>query len=121
MNRPLRIVTFMSMLVLLGSCGPASHGRIEERVEYDDFAGELDYTISNVKEAYLVNTSSSRRISFTVRHTVGREYDPQAMGKTYVYTVAPGEDISLGKTKEENSFGNYDSSIQYEIVGAVYE
>jgi len=110
---------YLLFLLTLNSCSLSSNGKIEFR----------DGTIckdtdSNIKSVYLINTSNSKKVAFTVKKVVSyacNEKEPKDI-TTQIYTLAPGEETYIGCTGWSKGSINWGTPCpyiyDYEVVGA---
>jgi len=115
-------------LILFISCGPSSKGKIINRSECSNSG--YWYAKTGSQEQFLVNTSNSEKITFTLKTTSNMHTDTMnnkiyKLVTTYTtetFTLNPGEEISLGCSKlytREND--EIWCTYSYEIVGALIE
>lgn len=123
------IFSITSLVVLLSSCGFSFNGKILKRGECDRSVNIAPWVAAeNSHKQFLVNTSSSEIITFTVKltHTLradrysNKVYETSTNVNTSIYTLNPGEEKELEcekyiHSKDKEIWDEYN----YEIVGAV--
>ncbi len=118
------IIFCMIVLFVLQSCSSLD-GKIVKR-EYcesnlDDYYGPS----SSAKRQYLINTSKSKIIIFTVKrkvtsnHNRGVENQMRFDSRTEIYTLNPGEEKQLECEEYVWKGGSKWDRIEFEIVGRV--
>ena len=123
-----RLALLILLLTVLYSCGPESKGKIIKRGKCSTVVTWLGQ--EGARQQFLVNTSTSEKITFTIKDTYtsrldrydNKVYEVRTKIETELYTLNPGEEekLSCEKYVFYNDDGKW-TEHKYEIVGAVVE
>lgn len=118
------LITF----IFLASC---SNGKLEYRKGCTDYPFNGWIENDGAKGVYLVNTSKTKKITFTVKETKFSQWDPSGNGYSYksnneveteTYTLNPGEEEYLTCSDiVQSSDKKTISKHKFEIVGELVE
>jgi len=115
-------------IIFLASC---SNGKLEYRKGCTDYPFNGWIEEDGAKGVYLVNTSKSKKITFTVKKTEFSQWDPSGNGYSYKtnnevvtekYTLNPGEEEYLTcsdivQSRDKKTITKY----KFKIVGELTE
>lgn len=99
---------FIIPIIILMGC---SDGKIQKRNDTDNYP-------SSGRDVYLVNTSKSKKITFTIKK-VKSKINESPYITVYQETLFPGDETYLGKEKESEYYNDslYYNSVDYSIEG----
>ena len=118
----------IAIATILTSC---SDGKLEYRQGCKDYPFNGWIEDDGAKGVYLVNTSKSKKITFTIKKSVFSQWDPSGGGYSYktsneveteTYTLNPGEEEYLTcsdivQSRDKKIINKY----KFEIVGELAE
>jgi hypothetical protein len=123
---------YLMLLVILTSIlTSCSNGKLEYRQGCTDYPFNGWIEDEGAKAVYLLNTSKTKKITFTVKKSVFNQWDPSGMKFSYktsneveteTYTLNPGEEAyltcsDLVQSEDKKTILKY----KFEIVGELVE